>query len=143
MNLVLHHPWPALNAFLNGISALFLALGFRFIRRGAIAPHRACMLSAFSASVVFLVSYLAYHAQVGHVRYPGSGLDRTIYLGILLTHTVLAFVIVPMILRTLYLAVKQRFAEHRRLARWTLPIWFYVSVTGVVIFVMLYGKLES
>ncbi len=130
--------WPQINAGFNLTSALFLAAGYCFIRRKNVAYHRICMTSALAVSVVFLVSYLAYHATVGSVRYTGQGPLRTVYFTILLSHTVLAAAIVPLILRTLFLAVKARFEEHRRWARWTLPLWFYVSVTGVVIYGMLY-----
>ena len=129
---------PALNAVLNSLSAAFLAAGFCFILQRKVALHRACMVSAFAVSVLFLVSYLTYHAKVGNVHYLGQGMRRTIYFTILISHTILAAVIVPLVLRTLYLAVKNRFEDHRRWARWTLPIWFYVSITGVVIYEMLY-----
>src|SRR5690349_16100188 len=123
---------PFLNAVLNSLSAVFLAVGFAMIRQNKVQYHRICMVSAFVASVVFLVSYLTYHAKVGNVHYVGRGRLRTVYFTILTTHTILAAAIVPLVLRTLYLAVKSRFEDHRRLARWTLPLWFYVSVTGVV-----------
>jgi putative membrane protein len=128
-----------MNAGLNAASALCLAAGFWFIRRKEVGRHRLAMGSAFVLSIVFLLSYVNYHARVGHVRYPGTGPLRGIYLTLLASHTVLAAVIVPLILRTLYLALKGRFADHRRWARWTLPLWFYVSVTGVIIYEMLYG----
>jgi putative membrane protein len=130
--------WPLLNASLNFGSALCLAAGFWFISRREILRHRAAMITAVGLSTIFLVSYLAYHAKVGNVRYQGVGTMRTVYFTILISHTILAAVIVPLILRTLYLAVKGRFEDHRRWARWTLPLWFYVSVTGVVIYEMLY-----
>jgi len=130
--------WPLLNACLNSGSAICLAAGFCFIRNKNIPRHRAAMVIAFIFSSIFLVSYLAYHAKVGNVRYQGVGLLRTVYFSILISHTILAAVIVPLILRTLYLAVSGRFDDHRRWARWTLPLWFYVSVTGVVIYEMLY-----
>ena len=129
---------PPVNATLNLASALLLAVGFCFIRQGKVAFHRVCMTSAFAVSVVFLVSYLTYHAKVGSVHYTGKGALRAVYFTILISHTILAVVIVPLVLRTLYLAVKSRFEDHRRWARWTLPLWFYVSVTGVVIYEMLY-----
>jgi len=129
---------PALNAMLNSLSAVLLAAGFVMIRLGRVLQHRICMVSAFVVSSVFLVSYLTYHAKVGNVRYLGQGALRTVYFTILTTHTILAITIVPLVLRTLYLAVKNRFEDHRRWARWTLPLWFYVSVTGVVIYEMLY-----
>ncbi len=130
--------WPTLNAVLNGASAVLLAAGYFFIRRQDVLRHRMSMGSAFVMSTLFLLSYLSYHYHVGSVRYTGGGLWRSVYFTILLTHTVLAVAIVPMILRTFYLALKGRFEEHRRAARWTLPLWFYVSVTGVVIYAMLY-----
>ena len=117
---------------------MLLVLAYRAIRRREIDRHHRLMLTAIGTSAAFLVSYLVYHAQVGSVRFGGHGAVRTVYLTILFTHTVLAALIVPMVLRTLYLAQKKRFAEHRRAARWTFPCWMYVSVTGVVIYVMLY-----
>ena len=129
---------PRVNAFLNLSSALLLAAGYYFIRHKRIDLHRACMVAAFVVSTAFLISYLTYHAHVGHVPYKGQGMLRTIYFAILLSHTILAAVIVPLVLRTLYLAVKCRYDEHRQWARWVLPLWFYVSVTGVVIYEMLY-----
>jgi uncharacterized membrane protein YozB (DUF420 family) len=129
---------PTLNAFLNATSATLLLLGWTFIRRGNRDAHRRTMIAAFVCSTVFLTSYLVYHARVGSVHFPGSGGARTLYLGILLTHTVLAAAVAPMAVTTLVFAWTGRFAKHRRLARWTLPIWLYVSVTGVVVYVMLY-----
>jgi len=132
------HDLPTLNAFLNATSAVLLVIGWRFIREKNIAAHRRTMTAAFVCSCVFLVSYLAYHAQVGSVKFPGRGAVRTVYLGILLTHTVLAVAVAPMALTTFVLARRGRFEKHRRLARVTLPLWMYVSVTGVVVYVMLY-----
>jgi putative membrane protein len=132
------HELPTLNAFLNATSAVLLVIGWRFIRAKNIAAHRRTMTAAFVCSCVFLVSYLAYHAQVGSVKFPGRGTVRTVYLGILLTHTVLAAAVAPMALTTFVLARRGRFETHRRLARVTLPLWLYVSVTGVVVYVMLY-----
>jgi uncharacterized membrane protein YozB (DUF420 family) len=129
---------PALNASLNLTSAVLLGMGYGFIRTKRIGLHRLCMVSAFVVSMSFLVSYVVYHLHAGHVPYRGQGVLRRVYFSILASHTVLAVVIVPLVLRTLYLAVKGRFEDHRRWARWTLPIWFYVSVTGVVIYEMLY-----
>ena len=129
---------PALNAVLNGTSAVLLTAGWLAIRRRQVRVHRACMVGAFTTSALFLVSYVTYHLQVGTTRFPGQGWVRPLYLGILGTHTVLAVAVVPLVLRTLYLASRGRFVEHRRIARWTLPIWFYVSVTGVVVYWMLY-----
>jgi putative membrane protein len=129
---------PALNAFLNGSSAVLLGAGFVWIRRRNVAAHRACMLSAFGASTLFLVSYVVYHARAGSVPFAGQGLVRPVYFALLLSHIVLAAAIVPLALTTIHRAWTERFDRHRRLARWTLPIWLYVSVTGVVIYVMLY-----
>ena len=129
---------PALNAVLNGTSAVLLAAGYLAIRRKRVHLHRACMVAAFVTSVVFLASYLTYHYQVGTTRFPVDGGVRTLYLIILGTHTVLAALIPPLAITTLVLALRGRFGRHARLARWTLPTWFYVSVTGVVIYVMLY-----
>ena len=129
---------PAVNATLNAIAALLLVCGFLLIRAGRIRAHRAVMLAAFSCSVLFLVSYLTYHAQAGSTRFAGTGMVRTVYLSILLTHTVLAAVIPFLALITLVRALRGRFDRHRALARWTLPIWLYVSVTGVIIYWMLY-----
>lgn len=129
---------PTLNACLNATSACLLVLGWTFIRRRRIAAHRRTMTAAFLCSAAFLVSYLVYHAQVGSVRFPGTGGARSIYLGILLTHTVLAAAVAPLAITTFVLARRGRFEKHRRLARVTLPIWLYVSVTGVVVYLMLY-----
>ncbi len=130
---------PTLNAFLNALAALCLIVGYRFIRRREVAAHRACMVAAFTCSILFLVSYLVYHYQVGSVRYQGTGALRTVYLTILATHTVLAAAVPFLAVITLVRALRQRFDRHRAIARWTLPIWLYVSVTGVVIYLMLYG----
>ena len=129
---------PALNAALNGTSALLIATGWMLIRRGRRDAHRRVMIAAVACSAAFLVSYLAYHFQVGSVRFQGAGMIRTVYLSILLTHTVLATAIVPLVLVTLNHGLRERFDRHRRIARWTMPLWLYVSVTGVVIYVMLY-----
>lgn len=129
---------PAFNAVLNTTSAVLVVAGVLFIKRGNVAAHKTCMLAALAVSTLFLTSYLIYHYQVGSVRFAREGWIRTAYLGILLTHTVLAVVIVPMVVRTAYLAIKDRLHAHRRLAGWTFPIWVYVSVTGVVVYVMLY-----
>jgi len=130
--------WPCFNATLNAISALLLVAGFLSILQKRVDLHRFCMGGAFLVSAGFLVSYLLYHYQVGSTRYSGTGAWRTVYFTILISHSILAMVIVPMILRTLFLAWKGRWDAHRRLARWTLPLWLYVSVTGVVIYAMLY-----
>ena len=129
---------PSVNAALNGTAAFLLAVGYLCIRRRQITAHRICMTGAFIASTLFLASYLTYHAHVGSVRFQGTGWIRPVYFAILISHTILAVVIVPLALRTLYLAARGRFEAHRRIARWTLPLWLYVSVTGVVIYGMLY-----
>ena len=130
---------PALNATLNGLSAVLLGCGYYFIRQGRREAHRNCMVGAFCASTLFLAGYLTYHFTVRtitHFRDPAW--FRPFYLGLLLTHTVLAAVIVPLVLATLWRAVRGQFDAHRRLARWTWPLWMYVSVTGVVIYLLLY-----
>jgi putative membrane protein len=129
---------PALNACLNATSALFLLLAYRAIRRLEIDRHRRLMIAAAITSAVFLVSYLTYHARVGSVRFTGQGTVRTVYFTILISHTILAVAVLPLVLRTLYLGLRRRDDKHRRLARWTFPIWLYVSVTGVIVYVMLY-----
>jgi uncharacterized membrane protein YozB (DUF420 family) len=129
---------PAVNAVLNATSALLLATGYVLIRGGRRRAHKRVMLAALVSSALFLTSYLVYHAQVGSVRFRGQGPIRTVYFTILLTHTVLAVAIVPLVVMTLVPALRARFDRHRRLARITLPLWGYVSVTGVVIYWMLY-----
>lgn len=129
---------PTLNAILNLTSALLLVIGYRFIRSGRIAAHRACMLGAFSASVVFLISYITYHYNHPTTLFTGQGWVRVFYFVVLFSHIVLAVVIVPLVLVTLSRALRARFPEHRRIARVTFPIWIYVSVTGVIVYVMLY-----
>ena len=129
---------PALNATLNAFAGALLAMGYLMIRRGQRNAHRWCMISAFVTSSLFLTSYLVYHANVGSKLYPGTGLLRVVYFFILGTHVVLAAVILPMAIVTLSRALRGRFEQHKRLARRTLPLWIYVSVTGVVIYVMLY-----
>lgn len=130
---------PTLNASLNATSTVLLLAGWFFIRRRAIAWHRACMISACVVSTLFLASYLLYHANVGSVPYAGQGALRPIYFIILITHIILAALILPLAVMTLSRALRGRFDRHRAIARWTLPIWLYVSVTGVVIYAMLYG----
>ena len=129
---------PTVNAVLNGTAAMLLVAGFFLIRSGRRDAHRRVMTAAFACSILFLVSYLVYHAEVGSVRFQGTGAIRTVYLSILLTHTVLAAAVPFLAVATLVLARKERFESHRRLARVTLPVWLYVSVTGVVIYLMLY-----
>lgn len=132
------HDLPALNAALNAVAATLLVIGHAFIRRGEIARHRACMLSAFLVSVAFLASYVAYHAQAGSVRFTEPGWPRAVYFAVLATHVPLAALIVPLALVTLWRALRGEFARHARIARWTYPVWLYVSVTGVMVYVMLY-----
>jgi putative membrane protein len=130
--------FPAIEACLNSLSAVLLTTGFVFIRKKRIQAHKKCMLSAFAASCLFLIFYLAEHFLRGVVYFRGRGAIRTFYLALLGTHTILAAVIVPLALITLYRAWRRRFDLHKRIARWTLPIWLYVSVTGVVIYWMLF-----
>lgn len=134
---------PALDAVLNGISAVLVAVGYVMIRARRVLAHKACMLAATATSAAFLVSYVTYHYHLyaigqGPVRFPGTGAPRYAYLTMLATHTVLAMVIVPLVIITLARALRSNFPAHKRIARWTLPIWAYVSVTGVLIYVVLY-----
>ena len=129
---------PALNACLNATSTLFLLLAYRAIRRLEIARHRRLMIAAAVTSALFLASYLTYHARVGSVRFAGQGPVRSVYFAILISHTILAAAVPPLALRTLYLGLRRRDEKHRRIARWAFPVWLYVSVTGVVVYVMLY-----
>jgi len=129
---------PKLNAMLNGGSAILLGAGYVFIRRRQIVAHLSCMLSAFGLSILFLISYVVYHFHAGSRPFTGQGWVRPVYFVLLLTHVVLAAVIVPLALTTIWRALSGRFDRHRTIARWTLPIWLYVSVTGVVIYWMLY-----
>ena len=129
---------PTLNAILNATCFVLLTTGYVLIRRGRVAQHRAVMIAAFCTSVVFLISYLVYHAQIGSRPFHGQGPIRIVYFTILITHVILAAAIVPMVLMTLSRGLKRQDARHRALARWTLPIWMYVSVTGVVVYYMLY-----
>ncbi|MEJ5369627.1 MAG: DUF420 domain-containing protein [Bryobacteraceae bacterium] len=129
---------PALNALLNTASAILLVTGYRLIRQGRREAHRKAMTAALFVSVLFLTSYLIYHAQVGSVRFQKTGWIRPVYFSILLSHTILAACVAPMALVTVWRAWKGRFDRHRRLARITLPLWLYVSVTGVLVYLMLY-----
>ena len=129
---------PALNATLNGVATVFLLAGYCFVRRRQIAAHRACMIAAVTASAFFLISYVIYHANAGSRPFTGTGPVRAVYFLILITHIVLAAAIVPMVLMTLARALRKRFDRHAAIARRTLPLWLYVSVTGVVIYLMLY-----
>jgi uncharacterized membrane protein YozB (DUF420 family) len=130
--------FPAINATLNGISAVLIATGRAFIRRRNVARHRACMIAAVITSTLFLASYVYYHAHVRSVHFPGTGWVRPVYFSILISHTLLAAAVPPLVLVTLTRALRERFDSHRRIARWTYPIWLYVSVTGVVVYIMLY-----
>ena len=130
--------FPGLNASLNAASAALLLAGWVMVRTGRLDAHRRFMTAAFSCSAVFLACYLWYHAHAGSTRFTRTGPIRTVYFSILLSHTVLAVVILPLILRTIFLARAGRFEEHRRWARWTFPLWLYVSATGVVVYGLLY-----
>ena len=128
----------AFNATLNGSSAVLLAVGYGFIRRRQVLAHKLCMVTAFCVSTVFLVSYLVYHARVGSVHFPGQGAIRSAYFVLLISHTLLAALIPPLAILTMLRAWRGQLERHRAIARWTLPIWFYVSVTGVLIYFLLY-----
>jgi putative membrane protein len=132
------HDLPKLNATLNATAAVLLIWAYTLIRRRKIDAHRRVMLTAFCVSIVFLISYLVYHAQVGSVHYPHPGPVKTVYLTILFTHTILAATVPVLAIITLRRALTAKFDRHRRIARWTLPIWLYVSITGVVVYLMLY-----
>jgi uncharacterized membrane protein YozB (DUF420 family) len=129
---------PALNASLNLTAAILIGAGFFFIKRKNIRAHKACMIAALVVSTAFLTSYLVYHYNVGTVHFTKQGWLRSLYFPLLLTHTVLAAVVAPMALRTAYLALSNRFKAHVGIARWTFPVWVYVSITGVVVYIMLY-----
>ena len=130
--------FPALNATLNGTSAVLLIAGRVLIARQQVSRHRVCMIAAFITSSFFLAGYLYYHAHVGSVHFPGQGWPRTLYFAILISHTVLAATVPPLVITTLVFALRNKFDRHRKIARWTYPIWLYVSVTGVVVYIMLY-----
>lgn len=132
------HDLPVINATLNATAAVLLVWGYVLIRRRSVAAHRNVMLAAFVTSTVFLCCYLIYHYNVGSVRFPRTGAIRTIYLSILATHTALAAAVPPLAIVTLSRGLRSRFDRHRKIARWTLPVWLYVSVTGVVVYWMLY-----
>ena len=129
---------PAVNATLNGISFVFLLSGYLFIRRNRRDAHRKCMIGALVMSALFLTSYVIYHLNVGSVPFRRTGWIRTVYFAILIPHVILAAAIVPMVLITVWRAWSKRFDKHRRIARWTLPLWMFVSITGVIVYVMLY-----
>jgi putative membrane protein len=136
--LISIHDLPVVNATLNATAAILLVWGYILIRRRSIAAHRRVMLAAFATSSVFLCCYLIYHYNVGSVRFPRTGVVRTVYLSILATHTALAATVPPLAIITLSRGLRERFDRHRRIARWALPVWLYVSVTGVVVYWMLY-----
>lgn len=138
-----HSQWPTLNAALNATSAVLLVSGLVCIRARRVGAHRVLMVTACLVTATFFISYLLYHAQVGSVEFLGTGWVRPVYFAILISHTILAIVIVPFVLRTLWLAARARFEEHKRLARWTFPLWLYVSVTGIVVYGMLYHLSEK
>jgi putative membrane protein len=130
--------FPAVNAVLNAICTVLLVTGFVLIRQRKMKLHKLCMIAAFACSSLFLVLYLTFHAKAGVIRFGGQGWIRPVYFTLLTTHTILAAVIVPLVLITLTRAFKNRFAQHRAIAKWTLPLWLYVSVTGVVVYWLLY-----
>jgi putative membrane protein len=132
------HDLPAVNASLNAVSGVLLLIGYFLMRAGRIEQHRRFMLAAFAASSLFLICYLAYHAQVGSVRFTRQGFVRPLYFTILITHVSLAAVVLPMAVLTLARGLKGRYSQHRRIARWTFPLWLYVSVTGVLVYILLY-----
>jgi protein SCO1/2/putative membrane protein len=132
------HALPAVNATLNGTAAVLLVTGYRLIRTGRVGTHKRVMVAAFTVSVAFLICYLAYHSQVASVHYPKTGMSRVVYYTILITHTSLAATVPVLAIITLRRALRGDFQKHRQIARWTLPIWMYVSVTGVVVYLMLY-----
>ena len=129
---------PTVNATLNTISTVLLTVGFLMIRRRKIVAHRNCMIAAFVVSGLFLTSYLIYHYHAGSTPFEGSGWIRSVYFAVLIPHIILAASILPLALITLYFALRKRFTKHRRIARWTLPIWLYVSITGIIVYWMLY-----
>ena len=132
------HDLPAVNASLNALSGVLLLLGFTLIQRRRVELHRKVMIAAFATSSLFLICYVVYHAQVGSVPFPRQGLVRPLYFTILITHVVLAATVPPLAIITLTRGLKGRYPQHRRIARWTFPIWLYVSVTGVLVYVLLY-----
>jgi uncharacterized membrane protein YozB (DUF420 family) len=132
------HDLPAVNASLNALSGVLLATGYVLMRRRRIEAHRTFMLAAFASSVVFLICYVVYHAQVGSVPFPRQGFVRPLYFTILITHVLLAALVPPLAIVTLTRGLRGRYPQHRRIARWTFPIWMYVSVTGVLVYVLLY-----
>jgi putative membrane protein len=134
---------PALNAILNATSGILIIIGYVMIRRKKVAAHRACMIGAVSTSIIFLISYLIYHFNVGATRFVGTGWSRPFYFTVLISHTILAVTLVPFVIVTLRRALKGDFARHRKIARWTFPMWVYVSITGVIVYFMLYHWFPS
>jgi uncharacterized membrane protein YozB (DUF420 family) len=132
------HDLPAINASLNATSCVFLVTGYVLIRARRIAQHRACMLAALTTSALFLICYIVYHAQVGSVRFPRHGFVRPVYFTILITHVTLAVTVLPLAIITAARGLRGDYVRHKRIARWTFPIWLYVSVTGVLVYVLLY-----
>ena len=132
------HDLPAVNATLNALSGILLVTGYVLIRRRRIEQHRRVMIAAFISSSLFLISYIVYHAQVGSVRFTRQGFVRPLYFTILITHVTLAAVVLPLAIVTLSRGLRARYVQHRAIARWTLPIWLYVSVTGVLVYILLY-----
>ncbi len=130
-------PLPRAHAVINGATAILLLLGYRFIRRGEIGWHRIAMVAAFGLSCIFLLSYLVYHSQAPEARFGGGGAVRALYFGVLVTHIVLASIVLPLALYTVARALREEFPRHRRVARWTLPVWLYVAVTGVIVYLMM------
>ena len=131
-------PGPTFHAMLNATSGTLLTFGYAFIRKKKIRAHLTCMVGALTASLVFLVSYLVYHYRVGSVGFQGTGWVRPVYFTILISHTTLAVIVLPLAIMVVYQAVRRRFDRHRKIARWTFPIWLYVSVTGIIVYMMLY-----
>lgn len=134
---------PTLNALLNASSAVLLVVGHRFIKHGNMKVHKRCMISAFGVSIIFLISYLTYHYHHGSTPFMGQGIIRPMYFILLISHTILAASIVPLALTTLFLGLKGNFEKHVKIAKWTYPIWVYISVTGVLIYLMLYHLYPS
>ena len=132
------HDLPVVNASLNGLSAVFITAGYLFIRDGKVKQHMTCMISAVVTSTLFLACYLIYHFSVGFTRFTAPGWIHTFYISMLASHVTLAFATLPLVILTLIPALRKRFDKHKRIARWTLPIWLYVSVTGVLVYMMLY-----
>ena len=134
---------PHLNAALNATTAILILTGFFLIRAGKVKPHKACMISAVGTSTLFLTSYIIYHSQHGVTRFPGEGWIKIVYFSILISHTILAVTIIPFIAVTLFRALREQFDRHKRIARVTFPIWLYISVTGVIIYWMLYHLYDA